>query len=269
MIDKHDLCVLKSVAKPIKKTVASESSKKPRNKVRKLHEHFGNIYKWSYIKFTPSGYMWKPKSGKEHVNPNVSLPLGNASRIANVKDTMTSRRSIVSNSPLSSNSFAARRDNSIHHRLWVLKAHDEKSQASKDDENLDKMKEKGDACIFEDHVSSDAVPQCLTTALEQGSLSPSPQSQENAPHSAETVTTSNELDLLFSLMFDELPNGTTQVVSKSSIVTTADPPNQHQQQHTFPSTSATVVADTPPMNIHIRPDTTSQPPTQAPICHCQ
>ncbi|GKA69926.1 retrovirus-related pol polyprotein from transposon TNT 1-94 [Tanacetum coccineum] len=73
-------------------------------------------------------------------------------------------------------------------------------------ENLDKMKEKGDACIFvgystqsrayivynkrtrvivktihvnfdelpqieSDHVSSDPVPQCLTTALEQGSLS--------------------------------------------------------------------------------------------------
>nr|GFC38168.1 integrase, catalytic region, zinc finger, CCHC-type, peptidase aspartic, catalytic [Tanacetum cinerariifolium] len=65
MIEKHDLCVLKSVAKPIKKTVASESSKKPRNKVRKLHERFGKIYKWSYIKFTPSGYMWKPKSGKK------------------------------------------------------------------------------------------------------------------------------------------------------------------------------------------------------------
>nr|GFC79962.1 hypothetical protein [Tanacetum cinerariifolium] len=62
MIDKHDLCVLNSVAKPLKKTVASESNKKPRNNVRKLNEHFGKIYKWSYIKFTPSGYMWKPKS---------------------------------------------------------------------------------------------------------------------------------------------------------------------------------------------------------------
>ncbi|GJZ94239.1 hypothetical protein Tco_0666442 [Tanacetum coccineum] len=43
---------------------------------------------------------------------------------------------------------------------------------------------------------------------------------------AETVTMSNELDLLFSLMFDELLNGTTQVVSKSSAVTTVDTPNQ-------------------------------------------
>nr|GEV62215.1 integrase, catalytic region, zinc finger, CCHC-type, peptidase aspartic, catalytic [Tanacetum cinerariifolium] len=71
MIDKHDLCVSKSVAKPLKKTVASESIKKPRNNVRKLHERFGKIYKWSYIKFTPSGYIWKPKSPKGNVNPNL------------------------------------------------------------------------------------------------------------------------------------------------------------------------------------------------------
>nr|GFB91921.1 hypothetical protein [Tanacetum cinerariifolium] len=45
MIDKHDLCVPKSVAKPLKKTVVSKSIKKPRNNVRKLHEHFGKIYK--------------------------------------------------------------------------------------------------------------------------------------------------------------------------------------------------------------------------------
>nr|GFA95870.1 hypothetical protein [Tanacetum cinerariifolium] len=130
MIEKHDLCVPKSVAKPLRKTVASESIKKPRNNVRMLHERFGKIYKWTYIKFTPSGYMWKPKSKQANFNPNVSMPLANASRTANVKDTMTSRRSNVSNTPLSSNSFAAHRDCSIHRRLWVLKAHDRKSQAS-------------------------------------------------------------------------------------------------------------------------------------------
>nr|GFB11574.1 integrase, catalytic region, zinc finger, CCHC-type, peptidase aspartic, catalytic [Tanacetum cinerariifolium] len=123
MIHKHDLCVPKSVAKPLRKTVASESTKKPINNVRKLHEHFGKIYKWSYIKFTPSGYMWKPKSTKENVNPNISKPLGNTSRTANVKDTMTSRRSFVSNTPLSSNSFTAHRDCPIHrlnHNLFSV-----------------------------------------------------------------------------------------------------------------------------------------------------
>nr|GFC67463.1 hypothetical protein [Tanacetum cinerariifolium] len=117
MIHKPDLCVPKSVAKPLRKTIASESIKKPRNIVRKLYERFGKIYKWTYIKFTPSGYMWKPKSKQANINPNVSMPLGNESRSANVKDTMTSRRSIVSNTPLSSNSFAAHGDCSIHRRL--------------------------------------------------------------------------------------------------------------------------------------------------------
>nr|GEZ95175.1 hypothetical protein [Tanacetum cinerariifolium] len=95
MIDKYDLCVPKFVAKPLKKTVASESIKKPRNNVRKLHERFEKMYKWSYIKFTPSGYMWKPKSTKENVNLNVSMPLGNVSRTANVMDPMTSMRSTL------------------------------------------------------------------------------------------------------------------------------------------------------------------------------
>nr|GEY91067.1 hypothetical protein [Tanacetum cinerariifolium] len=39
--------------------------------------------------------------------------------------------STFSNTPLSYNSFVAHRDNFIHHRLWVLKAHERKSQAFK------------------------------------------------------------------------------------------------------------------------------------------
>nr|GEV13826.1 putative ribonuclease H-like domain-containing protein [Tanacetum cinerariifolium] len=157
-----------------------------------------------------------------------------------------------------------------------------------DGENLDKMKEKGDACIFvgystqsrayrvfnkrtrviaetihvnfdelpqmaSDHVSSNPVPQCQRTALEHDSLNPGPQSRDNVPHAAGTITTSNELDLLFILMFDELLNGSTQVVSKSSDVPNADARNQCQQQHTTP------------LNTHITPDPTCQDPTQAPI----
>nr|GFB04815.1 Gag-Pol polyprotein [Tanacetum cinerariifolium] len=79
-----------------------------------------------------------------------------------------------------------------------------------------------------DHVSSNPVPKCPTMALKHDSLSPGPQSQENVPQVAETVTTLNELDLLFSLKFDELINGFTQVVSKCSAVTTADAPNQSE-----------------------------------------
>nr|GFB99750.1 hypothetical protein [Tanacetum cinerariifolium] len=105
------------------------NKRKPRNFTRKLYERVSKTCSWWYPKFTQSGYIWKPKSKKENVNPNVSMPLGNASKTANVMDTMTSKCSTVSNTPLSSNSFAARRDCPIHHRLWVLKAHDGKSQA--------------------------------------------------------------------------------------------------------------------------------------------
>nr|GFB84862.1 hypothetical protein [Tanacetum cinerariifolium] len=85
--DKHDMCVLTSVTKPIKRTVASESNKKPRNFTRKIYEHVSKTCSWWYPKSTPSGYIWKPKSGKENVNPNVSMPLGNRSRTATVKPT--------------------------------------------------------------------------------------------------------------------------------------------------------------------------------------
>nr|GEZ54605.1 hypothetical protein [Tanacetum cinerariifolium] len=157
----------------------------------------------------------------------------------------------------------------------------------RDGENLDKMKEKGDACIFvgystqsrayrvfnkrtrvivktihvnfdelpqmaSDHVSSDLAPKCQRMALEHVSLSLGPQCQENVPHAAKTVTTSNELDLLFSPMFDELLNGSSQVVSMSSAVTTADAPNQCQQHHITP------------LNNQTTPAPTCQAPTQAP-----
>nr|GEY53528.1 hypothetical protein [Tanacetum cinerariifolium] len=127
----------------------------------------------------------------------------------------------------------------------------------RDGENLDKMKEKGDECIFVGyftqsrayrvfnkrtrvimesihvnfdelphmalvHISSDPVPECQTMALEHNCLSPRRKCQENVSHGDKTVTTLNELDLLFSPMFDELLNGPSQVVSKSSAVTTAD-----------------------------------------------
>ncbi|GJV24822.1 retrovirus-related pol polyprotein from transposon TNT 1-94 [Tanacetum coccineum] len=165
----------------------------------------------------------------------------------------------------------------------------------RDGENLDKMKEKGDACIFvgyftqskayrvfnkrtrmivetihvnfdelpqmaSDHVSSDPGPQCSTTVLEQDSLSPGPQSPENVPQVAETVTTSNELELLYSPMFSELLNGTSHVVSKSSAVHAADNPDKRQQHNTTHTSTTTDVADPPPLNIH----STHQTPTQVP-----
>nr|GEU57406.1 hypothetical protein [Tanacetum cinerariifolium] len=181
---------------------------------------------------------------------------------------------------------------SINGKKYVLVIVDDYSRYTwthflRDGENLDKMKEKCDACIFVGystqsrayrvfnkrirvivetihvnfdelpqmasyHVSSNLVPQYQRTVLEHDSLSPGPQCQENVPHAAGTVTTSNELDLLFSAMFDELLNESTQFVSKSSTETTADAPNQCQQQHTTP------------LHTQTTPKPTCQVPSQAP-----
>ncbi|GJW52091.1 hypothetical protein Tco_0093442 [Tanacetum coccineum] len=118
-----------SVATPLRRTFALESTnQKLRSTIRNLYEHVSKTCSWWYPKFTPSRYKWKPKSPIVNVNTNVSMPLGNESRIANTLEPMTLMCSNLSNNPLYSNSFAAHRDISIHRRLWVP---DEKSQASK------------------------------------------------------------------------------------------------------------------------------------------
>nr|GFB01080.1 hypothetical protein [Tanacetum cinerariifolium] len=68
----------------------------------------------------------------------------------------------------------------------------------------------------------------FTMTLNHDSLSPAGQRQANVPLADMTVSTSNELDLLFSLMFNELLNGSFKVVSKSFAVSAADAPNQQQ-----------------------------------------
>nr|GFD46241.1 hypothetical protein [Tanacetum cinerariifolium] len=99
-------------------------------------------------------------------------------------------------------------------------------------------------------ISSDLAPECQTMVLNHNSLSPERKCQENVSHGDKTVTTSNELDLLFSPIFDELLNGSSKVVSKSSIVSAADAPYQHQQPTT-------------PLNNHTTPTPTCQNPSIA------
>nr|GEX89742.1 hypothetical protein [Tanacetum cinerariifolium] len=105
--------------------------------------------------------------------------------------------------------------------------------------------------FFQKDQDSDPALECQTMALEHDSLSPGRKSQENVSHGDKTVTMSNDLDLLFSLMFDELLNGSSKVVSKSSAVSTADAPNERQQQTTS-------------LNNHITPAPTCQTPNIAP-----
>nr|GEV83186.1 retrovirus-related Pol polyprotein from transposon TNT 1-94 [Tanacetum cinerariifolium] len=81
-------------------------------------------------------------------------------------------------------------------------------------------------------------------------LCPGRKCQDNVSRGDKTGTTSNELDLLFSPMFDELLNGSSKVASKSSAVSAADAPNQRQQL-------------TKPLNNHTTPAPTCQTPTIA------
>ncbi|GJT48147.1 retrovirus-related pol polyprotein from transposon TNT 1-94 [Tanacetum coccineum] len=68
----HKRTVNQSVATPLKRTVASESTnQKPRHTTRKLYEHVSKTCSWWYPKFTPSGYKWKPKSPIGNVNTNL------------------------------------------------------------------------------------------------------------------------------------------------------------------------------------------------------
>nr|GFA91191.1 hypothetical protein [Tanacetum cinerariifolium] len=86
--------------------------------------------------------------------------------------------------------------------------------------------------------------ECPTKALKQVILSPDPQCHKSVTQEVRTATTSNELDLLFSLMFDELLNGSSKVVSKSFAITTDDDPNQSQQQNTTPLNNQTTTDHT-------------------------
>nr|GFA47121.1 retrovirus-related Pol polyprotein from transposon TNT 1-94 [Tanacetum cinerariifolium] len=131
----------------------------------------------------------------------------------------------------------------------------------RDGENLDKMKEKGDECIFvgysnqlrayrvfnkrtrvimesihvnfdelplmaSNQISSDPAPECQTMALNHDRLSPAIQRQANVTQADRTVTT-------------------------SSAVSAADAPNQRQQYTT-------------PLNNHTTPTPSCQIPTLAP-----
>ncbi|GJS76267.1 retrovirus-related pol polyprotein from transposon TNT 1-94 [Tanacetum coccineum] len=244
--------VNQSVATSSKKTVATDSTvKKSRNITRKLYEQVSKTCSWWYPKYTPPGYNWKPKSQKGNVNPNISMPLGNASRTANILEHKTPRCSTVSNTPLSSNSFAARK---LHAQVTTVRTdkgmeflnktlhayfakegirHETSTAQTPEENGVVKRRNRtlveaartmlsaakvpllfwaeaiATACqkayrvfnkrtrmivektihvnfdelpqMASDHVSSDPGPQCSTTVLEQDSLSPGPQSQENVP----------------------------------------------------------------------------------------
>nr|GEX24453.1 hypothetical protein [Tanacetum cinerariifolium] len=126
----------------------------------------------------------------------------------------------------------------------------------RDGENLDKIKETCDACILVGYSTQSRAYRVFNkrtrVIVETIHVNFDELPQMASYHVNKTVTTSNELDLLFSLMFDELLNGSSKVVSKYSIVTTANAPNKRQQQNTTP------------LNTQTTPEPTCHVPTQAP-----
>nr|GEY16752.1 hypothetical protein [Tanacetum cinerariifolium] len=287
LIDKHDICVLNSVVKPIKRTVASESNKKPRTNSRKLVEivlfivdsgcskHMtGNLkllinFVEKFLGTTLHAYF--AAEGIHHQMSVARTPEQNGVVERQNRTLVEAARTMLSavKVPLFFCAEAIATACFTQNRSLVIPH----------GKNLDKMKVKGNECIFVgystqsrayivfnkrtrvimesihvnfdelpqmalDQISSDPAPECQRMALEHESLSPIIQRQENVPQADRTIKTSNELDLLFSLMFNELLNGSSKVVSKSSVVSSADAPYQRQHHRT-------------PLNNHTTP---------APIC---
>nr|GFA02428.1 hypothetical protein [Tanacetum cinerariifolium] len=379
LIDKHDMCVLKSGAKPIKEIVSSESNKKPRNITRKLYERVHmdlcgpmrvasingkryvlvivddySRYTWTYflrskdetpevlIDFlrlvqrglqaqvrvvrTDKGmeflnqtlHAYFAAEGIQHQMSVARTPKQNGVVERQNRTLVEAARTMLSAAkvPLFFWAEAIATACFTQNRSLIIPRHEKtpyhiinerKSSVKffhifgfvcyivRDGENLDKMKEKGDECIFVGYstqsrayrvfnkrtrvimesihfnfdelpqmasvhnssdpaptcqtkasiqISSDPAPECQTMELEHNSLSPRRKCQKNVSHGDKTFTTSNELDLLFSLIFDELLTGSSKVVSKSSALSDADESFQRQQQPTTPLNNHTTPAPT-------------------------
>ncbi|GJW58435.1 hypothetical protein Tco_0105166 [Tanacetum coccineum] len=75
-----------------------------------------------------SGYKWKPKVQNDNALASNSLSLDSTSRSTTNSELLHIMGSNLSISPSSSKSFADHKNHPIHHRLWMHKAHDKKSQ---------------------------------------------------------------------------------------------------------------------------------------------
>nr|GEZ87981.1 hypothetical protein [Tanacetum cinerariifolium] len=344
--DKHDMCVLNSVAKPIKKTVASESNKKPRNFTKKLYERlveivlfivdsgcskhmtrnlkllinfvekFMGIVKFRNDQIAPIlGYgdlvqgavtikMVYYVEGLNHnlffvgscgtdlysitlqdtnsPNPICLMAKATSSQAglqAQVRVVRTDKGTEFLNQTLHAY-FAAE---GILHQTSVARTPEQNGVVERRNRTLVEAarimlsaakvplffwaEAIATACFTQNrslviprhdktpyHIINDRKPSVKFFYI-FGSicyiLSPANQRQANVPQADRTVTTSNELDFLFSLMFDELLNGSSKVVSKSFAVSAADALYQRQNHTT-------------PLNNHTTPVSTCQASTLKP-----
>nr|GEY57065.1 hypothetical protein [Tanacetum cinerariifolium] len=212
--------VNKSIAKPLRRTVASESTnQKPRHTNRKLYENVSKACSWWYLKFTPPGYKWKPKSQIGNVNPNL------VEIILFIVDSgcskhMTGNLKLLIKFVEKFLGTVKFRNDQIAPILGygdLIQGEVTESQfiLHRDGENLDKMKGKVDVCIFVGYSTQSRAYRVFN---------------KRTKVIVETIRVN----------FDELPQmGSDQVGSKSSAVTTDDTPIQRQQQNTTPLNNQT------------------------------
>ncbi|GJR60383.1 retrovirus-related pol polyprotein from transposon TNT 1-94 [Tanacetum coccineum] len=129
---------------------------------------------------------------------------------------------------------------------------------TRDGENLDKIKEKGDPCILmsDTYVANDIlgiVPQ-RQKASDYDNSDPDPQLQNVSPSADTTVPSQQELDLLFGPLYDEFFNAGTSRVNKSF-----SPNDNSTQQDTQPSTNIQHTSEpTTPTHAHAEENNDNQ-----------
>ncbi|GKE52169.1 retrovirus-related pol polyprotein from transposon TNT 1-94, partial [Tanacetum coccineum] len=118
---------------------------------------------------------------------------------------------------------------------------------TRDGENLDKMKEKGDPFIL---------------ALDYDNPDPTPELQNVSPSADATVPSQQELDLLFGPLYDDFFNDGTSRVNKSS-----SPTDNSAPQDTHPSTNIhPTLEPSTPTNVHAEENNDNQAKFTNPSC---
>ncbi|GKA37777.1 hypothetical protein Tco_0724342 [Tanacetum coccineum] len=301
--DNHDLCVLhyingvnsrtrqpmvvpistrepkqnvnQSVATSSKKTVATDSTvKKFRNTTRKIYEQVSKTCSWWYPKYTPPGYNWKPKSEigrltqnlveiilfivdsgcSKHMTGNLKLLTNFVEKfLGTVKFGNDQIAPILGYGDLGNDLLTGSRGTD----LYSISLQDSTTP--------------NPICLMAKATSSQACSDpghnVNKRYLNKDNLKSRSTKSRKCAQVAETVTTSNELELLYSPMFSELLNGNSHVVSKSSAVHAADNPDKRQQHNTTHTSTTTDVADPPPLNILNTSNSNSSPTGSAPEKH--
>ncbi|GJX38520.1 retrovirus-related pol polyprotein from transposon TNT 1-94 [Tanacetum coccineum] len=117
---------------------------------------------------------------------------------------------------------------------------------TRDGENLDKMKEKGDPCILVGYSTQSKGYRVYNQRTNYDKPDPAPELQNSSSLADTIVPSQQELDLLFGPLYDEFFNDGTSRVNKSS-----SPTDNSIQKDTLPSTHIQPTSETTTLtNVH-------------------